>query len=437
MANFFKPQKKNSISNKHFVVDIEKYDYQGAGIGFDGKKPIFVEGALVGEKVLVAPIEVKAKFTRAKIIKVQNSSPSRQVPFCAHFAKCGGCSLQHMPYQTQLEVKQQAFKKLMSKLAPVVGLSEVIQGSEQGYRRRSRVSLRWNAKSQQLEFGFRQGKSNQIVDIIQCPVMATELQGLLEPLKKVLQSLSQPRILGHVELVAADNAQVVLLRSSDQLKPSDQILMQEFAQQNGVSLYLHQGETLPQLIHGSAPCCNEVGVELAFLPTDFIQVNRLVNQQMVSQAMAWLALDKQDRVLDLFSGIGNFTFPMSQSAIQVIGIEGVQDMVERASQNATALQVNNAQFFQADLANLDGTEAWSLQGFDKILLDPARAGAAGIVDKLGQFKASHIVYVSCNPSTLARDSESLLKQGYRITKMRVLDMFPQTGHLESMVLFEK
>ncbi|GAM65711.1 23S rRNA (uracil-5-) -methyltransferase RumA [Vibrio ishigakensis] len=437
MANFFKPTKKTSTSNKHFAVDIERYDYQGAGIGFNNKKLVFVEGALVGEKVLVQPTETKSKFIRAKLIKVQQKSDARREPFCPHFDKCGGCSLQHMPYQTQLEVKQQAFKKLMSKLAPSIELSAIIQGDERGYRRRSRISLRWNPKSQQLEFGFRQGKSNQIVSIDQCPVMSPSLQGLLEPARAVLSSLSQPRNLGHLELVDADNTQVVLLRTTEELKTADKEAMLEFAKAHQVSLYLHQGKTEPELVYGDAPVSSETGSELLFLPTDFIQVNRSVNQQMVSEAISWLDLQASERVLDLFSGIGNFTFPISKLSSKVIGIEGVQEMVDRASHNATKLGVENAEFYQANLADLNGNEEWSTQGFDKILLDPARAGAQGIVEQLGQFNASKIVYVSCNPSTLARDSESLLEQGYKISKMRVLDMFPQTGHLESMVLFEK
>lgn len=437
MANFFKPQKKTSTSNKHFAVNIERYDYQGAGIGFNNKKLVFVEGALLGETVLVQPLENKNKFIRAKLIKVQKASEARRTPFCPHFDKCGGCSLQHMPYQTQLEVKQQAFGKLMSKLAPSVELSSIIQGDEQAYRRRSRISLRWNPKSQQLEFGFRQGKSNQIVSIEQCPVMAQKLQILLKPLRSVLTSLSQPRNLGHVELVDADNTQVVLLRTTEELKALDLEVLLTFAKENDLSLYLHQGKSEPRLHYGEEPVCGETGAELSFLPTDFIQVNRSVNQQMVSEVISWLDVQAKERVLDLFSGIGNFTFAISKLSRHVVGIEGVQDMVDRASSNASKLGIENTGFYQANLADLSGNEEWSRQGFDKILLDPARAGAQGIVEQLGQYNASKIVYVSCNPSTLARDSESLLQQGYKISKMRVLDMFPQTGHLESMVLFEK
>jgi 23S rRNA (uracil1939-C5)-methyltransferase len=191
------------------------------------------------------------------------------------------------------------------------------------------------------------------------------------------------------------------------------------------------------LVVGNSPVCNETGYELDFLPTDFIQVNREVNRKMVECAIEWLDISTEDTVLDLFSGIGNFTFPLSAKAKQVVGVEGVEDMVQRAQQNAQSLKINNTNFYQANLADLSNKETWVQQYFNKVLLDPARAGATGVVEKISEFNANAVVYVSCNPATLARDSQSLLEQGYKITKMRVLDMFPHTGHLECMVLFEK
>lgn len=437
MVNFYKPKNNNTRPQKHLSLEIEKYDYQGSGIAFNQGKPVFVPGAMVGEKVVAQPIESKSKFIKAKLIKLLQASDERIEPFCPHFHQCGGCSLQHMPYQTQLKVKQDAFIRLMAKVAPGVELALPITGSDRTYRRRARISVLWEAKTQQLQFGFRQELSKKITSIRECPVLAEPLAKLLPEIKTLLEGFSQPKSLGHVELVLADNHPVMLLRTTQKIKKADLANLKQFAQCHHLALYLHQAEMEPELVVGTSPTCNETGFELDFLPTDFIQVNREVNQKMVENAIEWLDVSSEDKVLDLFSGVGNFTFPLSAKAKQVVGVEGVEDMVHRAQNNAQALHASNVSFYQANLANLSNKEAWAQQHFNKVLLDPARAGASGVVEKISEFGASSVVYVSCNPATLARDSWSLLDQGYRITKMRVLDMFPHTGHLESMVLFEK
>ncbi|GAD90687.1 23S rRNA (uracil-5-)-methyltransferase RumA [Vibrio halioticoli NBRC 102217] len=437
MANFYKPQKNTNRTQKHLSLTIEKYDNQGAGMAYSQGKPVFIPGTMVGEQVVCQPIETKSKFIRAKMIKLLKSSDERIEPFCPKFSQCGGCSLQHMPYAQQLTVKQQAFSKMMSKVAPEHTLEAPIIAPDTHYRRRARISLLWDIKKNRLQFGFREGQSNNIVSLDTCPVIAQPLAEIMPLIKPVLEKISQPKILGHLELVQADNGSVLLLRTSAELRAKDRQLLVQFAEQKQLTLYLHQGHSQPEQLCGESPICEESGVALDFLPTDFIQVNRSVNQQMVAQAIEWLDVQDSDRVLDLFSGIGNFTFALSKKASAVVGIEGVDEMVSRANNNAQSLGIHNAHFYQANLAELTGTEVWAKESFDKILLDPARAGAAGVVEQLSQFGATQIVYVSCNPATLARDSESLLKQGYKIVKMKVLDMFPHTGHLESMVLFEK
>ncbi|OBT17337.1 23S rRNA (uracil(1939)-C(5))-methyltransferase [Vibrio sp. UCD-FRSSP16_10] len=437
MANFYKPKKNTNRTQKHLSLIIEKYDYQGAGMAYSQGKPVFIPGSMVGEQVVCQPVENKSKFIRAKLVKILKASDERVEPFCPHFERCGGCSLQHMPYEQQLEVKQQAFSKVMSKVAPQQSLEAPIVASSTGYRRRARISLLWDTKKNCLQFGFREGQSKNIVTLDSCPVMAEPLANLMPAIKSLLERLSQPKILGHLELVEADNTQVMLLRTTAELRAKDNKAVLAFAQERNLTLYLHQGQQSPEKLCGESPICNESGFALDFLPTDFIQVNREVNQQMVAQAVEWLDVQDNERVLDLFSGIGNFTFPLSEKASQVIGIEGIEEMVARANENAHSLNIEQANFYQANLAELTGKEAWAQEQFDKILLDPARAGAAGVIEQLSSFAAKRIVYVSCNPATLARDSESLLEQGYKVVKMKVLDMFPHTGHLESMVLFEK
>ena len=238
-----------------------------------------------------------------------------------------------------------------------------------------------------------------------------------------------------MELVQGDNARVVLLRVLKPLAEPDLEAITAFATRHTVTLYLHIADNAPELICGEVAHYTEAGVTIPFLPTNFIQVNRSVNQQMVRQALDWLEIQPEERVLDLFCGLGNFSLPMAKQAQSVVGIEGVQEMVDQAISNAGVNGIDNTKFYQANLEQDFTGKEWAREQFDKVLLDPARAGAEGIVDQLAALGAKRVVYVSCNPATLARDSQSLLKQGYKLKKIGMLDMFPYTSHLESMALY--
>lgn len=436
MARFYQPKKKTSLNTKHTELTIEKLDHQGCGIAYQNKLPIFVEGVLPGEKALVQFTEQKSKFARAKKIKILQASSKRQEPFCPHYEQCGGCDLQHLSHADQVEHKQTTLAQLMGKFAAVeVTLEPTISPCDKGYRRRARVSLWWDKKSQQLAFGFRQKQSKQIVDVTDCAVLEPQLNQLLKPLKQWLMSLSKPEALGHVELVLADQGPVVVLRHTKPLTEQEHSSLQAFAAQYQVTFYLMPESHQLQRVVGTEPTYSELGYPIAFEPTHFIQVNRTVNQQMVEQAMDWLAPEADDCVLDLFCGVGNFTIPLAKQVKSVVGIEGVDEMVEQARYNARQNNLTNVEFFQANLDEALAQTSWGKQKFAKVLLDPARAGAHTIVAQLANFGAQRIVYVSCNPATLARDSQVLLEQGYQLEKIGMLDMFPYTGHLESMALF--
>ncbi|MEH0371843.1 23S rRNA (uracil(1939)-C(5))-methyltransferase RlmD [Vibrio mimicus] len=438
MARFFQPKKQSTIDKKHQPASIERLDHQGSGLAFLQKKPLFVDGALPGEEVLIQLTESKSKYARGQLIKVLKPSTERVEPFCAHYAQCGGCDLQHLDRTGQINHKQQALSQLMVKFAgQSLALSAPVCSDDQGYRRRARLSLMWDKKTQQLQFGFRRKQSKAIVSVTHCPVLDPSLNALLPELNALLSQWSQPELLGHVELVKGDNTQVLVLRHLGVLAEQDQQSLSDFATQKGLTLYLTLEAGELQHVQGEAPYCEETGSRLSFLPNHFIQVNRAVNQQMVEQALNWLEVNKQDRVLDLFCGLGNFTLPLAKQAQEVVGVEGVEEMVQHATHNAKLNQINNVAFYQANLEQDMTNASWAQQKFAKVLLDPARAGAEGIVDQLAALGAERVVYVSCNPATLARDSQSLLSQGFRLEKLGMLDMFPHTSHLESMALFVK
>jgi 23S rRNA (uracil1939-C5)-methyltransferase len=326
----------------------------------------------------------------------------------------------------------------MSKFAGQrIELEAPVVGDVKGYRRRARVSLMLNKKTRQLEFGFRKKQSKDIVTVTHCPVLNSDLDALLAPLHQLLSGFSNQENLGHVELVKGDNTNVIVLRHLKALKESDQHSLEALAKEHGATLYLMPESDQLNRVVGESANYTEAGVTIPFEPNNFIQVNQKVNQSMVAQALDWLDLDEQDCVLDLFCGLGNFSFPMAKKVKQVIGVEGVDAMVDKAKDNAKVNGISNTAFHQANLDQDFSGQLWAQEKFDKILLDPARAGASGIIEHISQLGASRVVYVSCNPATLARDSQSLLNQGDKLQKLGMLDMFPHTSHLESMALFVK
>lgn len=251
------------------------------------------------------------------------------------------------------------------------------------------------------------------------------------------KQFKKPDQLGHVELVLGDNGPCITLRHMSNLTEPEVEALVKLAERHNATLYLMPQTDQLDLISGEIPFYQENGVKVPFTPNNFIQVNQAVNQKMVAQAIQWLDPQDSDRVLDLFCGLGNFSLPIAKLAKHVVGIEGVAEMVEKATNNASLNQINNAQFYHANLEQDFDGQVWAAEKFDKVLLDPARAGASGIIDQVSALGAQRVVYVSCNPATLARDSQSLIEQGYKLTKLGMLDMFPHTSHLESMALFEK
>ncbi|WP_232551201.1 23S rRNA (uracil(1939)-C(5))-methyltransferase RlmD [Klebsiella michiganensis] len=430
MAQFYSA-KRRVTTRRIITVTVNDLDPFGQGVARHQGKALFISGLLPQEQADVVVVEDKKQYARAQVKRRLSDSPQRQAPRCPHFGICGGCQQQHASIELQQQSKRAALARLMKR-----DVDDIIAASPWGYRRRARLSLNYQPKSQQLQMGFRKANASEIVDVVQCPVLVPTLGALLPAVRECLSELKSVRQLGHVELVQADNGPLMVLRHTAALPAADKEKLERFSQSHGLSLYLAPQSEILEHIRGEAPWYTSDGLRLVFSPRDFIQVNDGVNQLMVRTALEWLDIQPQDRVLDLFCGMGNFTLPLAKRAAQVVGVEGVPALVAKGQENAALNGLHNVTFFHENLEEDVTRQAWAKHGFDKVLLDPARAGAAGVMLHIIKLAPRRVVYVSCNPATLARDSDVLLQAGYTIQRLAMLDMFPHTGHLESMVLFE-
>ena len=430
MAQFYSA-KRRVTTRQIITVTVNDLDSFGQGVARDNGKTLFIPGLLPQESADVAITEDKKQYAKAQVKRRLNDSPDRVTPRCPHFGICGGCQQQHASIELQQRSKSAALSRLMNN-----NVTEVIADAPWGYRRRARLSLNYQPKTQQFQMGFRKSASSDIVDVRQCPILAPQLEALLPDLRACLGSLQGIRHLGHVELVQAGSGTLMILRHTAPLSGADNEKLERFSHSKGLSLYLAPQSEILETVSGQTPWYESNGLRLNFSPRDFIQVNAGVNQKMVTSALEWLDVQPGDRVLDLFCGMGNFTLPLATRAASVVGVEGVPALVEKGRENAQQNGLHNVTFFHENLEEDVTRQPWAKNGFDKILLDPARAGAAGVMQHIIKLQPGRIVYVSCNPATLARDSEALLRAGYQIQRLAMLDMFPHTGHLESMVLFE-
>ncbi|HBC5671186.1 TPA: 23S rRNA (uracil(1939)-C(5))-methyltransferase RlmD [Citrobacter koseri] len=431
MAQFYSA-KRRVTTRQIITVTVNDLDPFGQGVARHNGKALFIPGLLPQEKGDVVITEDKKQFARAQVKRRLNDSPERETPRCLHFGVCGGCQQQHASVALQQRSKSAALSRLMK-----CDVAEVIADTPWGYRRRARLSLNYLPKTQQLQMGFRKAGSSDIVDVRQCPILVPQLEALLPRVRACLESLQGHRHFGHVELVQAGNGTLMVLRHTAPLSAADREKLERFSHSEGLSLFLAPQSDILEPLTGETPWYDSNGLRLTFSPRDFIQVNEGVNQKMVARALEWLDIQPGDRVLDLFCGMGNFTLPLATRAASVVGVEGVPALVEKGRENARRNGLQNVTFFHENLEEDVTKQQWAKNGFDKILLDPARAGAAGVMKHIIKLKPIRIVYVSCNPATLARDSDALLNAGYQIQRLAMLDMFPHTGHLESMVLFER
>ncbi|MFL0797030.1 MAG: 23S rRNA (uracil(1939)-C(5))-methyltransferase RlmD [Cellvibrionaceae bacterium] len=477
-----KVHNKVSLPKELVRLMVTNLSHDGRGIAEAQGKKGFIRGALPGEVVDVRITHQQARYWEGVVSEVIEPSPHRVAPFCQHFERCGGCDLQYLDYQEQVTAKQQAVLDRLQRLAgETVSIERVepaLSAADQGYRLRARVSIGKWKKHLPGAVGFRSVGSQDVVDIDSCPVMTPALNDLYQHIRVVLPQLQQGRFITHLWLVEGcsgesgigQNQAIAVLRyTGSKVLPQTDIETLKSAIEPltpGTEIYLQSGKSsqLQSLVGDEADprLTYELLVEgqvgdrslaVHFNPLDFIQSNRAVNQSMVTQALAWLELQGNENLLDLFCGVGNFTLPLSLQCHSVIGVEGSNEMAERAKGNAKANHIANAQFRAADLSGDFVLSLLKTEEIDAILLDPPRSGAEAVAKAiLNQYKASsekkglekkaqahrlpgRILYVSCDAATFARDAGILQQAGYRLAKLGVMDMFPHTAHIETMGLF--
>ncbi|CAH0990266.1 23S rRNA (uracil(1939)-C(5))-methyltransferase RlmD [Sinobacterium norvegicum] len=439
---FFKPKAKKVT--KASVLAIDSIGSDGRGVARVDGKVCFVAGALPGETVKARWLRHGGRFDEAVVQEVIEPAEGRVTVNCQYAGQCGGCSLLHASAQTQLQFKNESLNNQLRQLIDEdTELLAPLQSATFGYRSRARLAIFADPKSQVFKLGMRQQGSKNIVNIDSCSVLVPVLDKLLQPLAAVLPRLKAVKQLGHVELIEDGGQAGVAIRVTRSLVNADKKALIKFGEQNDCKVVTIEGgeETVSHCLYpvdGEASFSYQLGdIDLHFGAGDFTQVNQQVNTAMVEQALGLLALNKQDHLLDLYCGVGNFSLPASQQVATVTGVEGVQSMVDKASHNAAVNHIDNAFFACSDLAVEGGSALdWTRRAkFTKMLLDPSREGAQQIVERLDRYQPERVVYVSCNPATLARDGEAIINQGYRLASYGCMDMFPNTSHSEAMALF--
>ena len=443
--------RSNSVSATPFEAHITDLGHDGRGVARINGKTVFVSGALLGEQVMARLCKRHRNFDEAEVVEVLTASPQRVKPRCQHFAQCSGCSLQHLDAPSQIAAKQRVLAENFERIGKVTPQSWLppLSGEPWAYRRKGRLSVRNVAAKGRVLVGFREKQNPRFVAEIQrCEVMHPALGPKVGLLAALLGTMDAVDNIPQIEFAAGDDLMALVFRHMQPLSERDLAALTAFGQQHGLAIYLQPGGT--SSVHPLWPehprLAFRIGsddarfadVELEFEPLDFVQVNAGMNQLMVARALELLDLQPTDRVLDLFCGLGNFTLPIARRAAAVVGVEGERALVERAAQNAARNGIDNAQFHVANLFEDQHQSDWARQPWDKLLLDPPRAGADQLLEYLPHKQTRRIVYVSCHPASLARDAGMLVNQhGFRLAAAGVMDMFPHTAHVESIALFEK
>lgn len=426
---------------------IESVTHDGKGIAAVSGKKVFVTGALEGEEVSFRRRKKRRNFDEAELLEVLSASPRRIEPRCAVFELCGGCSLQHISDAEQRQIKQQALQDALERIGKVTPdrWLEPIFDSPWNYRRRARLAVKDVAGKGRVLVGFRERHAPFITDMHRCEVLASPMDALLDDLSELIGSLSLRSRIPQVEVAVAENATSLVFRVLDPPTDNDLESFKAFGAQHELRIYLQSGGpdtiSLLQPEGPLPPLCYtlpDFDVVIEFEATDFVQVNASVNRKMVATALELLNPGPDDRVLELFCGIGNFSLPLARQCSHVLGVEGEQSLVGRAKGNAETNGISNCDFRVADLGKIDGSESWLADDWSGLLLDPARSGAMEVVRHIGRIDPSRIVYVSCHPATLARDLNMLVtEQGFQLEAAGIIDMFPHTAHVESIAVLSK
>lgn len=430
--------------------DVETLSHDGRGIARQDGKILFVDGALPGEKVMAKVVSTRSKFDELRTLEVLEAAPDRQTPPCEFADLCGGCSLQHMSSDTQVRFKENTLREQFAHfggIEPEEWVAPLRPDSTLGYRRKARMGVRYVKARKSVLVGFREKRNSFLTDIDRCVVLDPRIGERILPLRDMLHGLDAYAHIPQVEVACGDDTAAMVFRNMEDLSSGDREKLIAFGQAHDLHIYLQPKgpDTVHRIWPESAGRDDErlsyrldaFDLTMKFHPMDFTQVNADINKVMVNRAVEWLDVQPGERVLDLFCGLGNFTLPLARKGGQVIGVEGDDAMVIRGRENAKLNGLGNVSFHGADLHGDFTGQSWAKEGFDKILIDPPRSGAEEICKYLTAFGARSIVYVSCNPATLARDAGVMARNGYRLVRAGVMDMFPHTTHVESIALFER
>ncbi len=427
---------------------IESIDHEGVGVAHVDGKVTFIDGGVTGERVRFTRRRSRGNFDLGEVTEVLRESPQRARPRCRFFGVCGGCAMQHVEPSAQVAAKQRVLEDNLARIGKVAPerILPPIHGPAWGYRDRARLSMRYVARKGGVLVGFRERSSTYVADILSCEVLASHVAALIPELRKLFTSMTLRERLPQLEVAVGERLTVFVLRNLEPLPEEDAAKLRDFADRHGgIQWWLQPGgpDTARPLHPPEAPPLEyslpEFGVTLRFGPTEFTQVNAAMNRVLVRRAVGMLAPRAGERVGDLFCGLGNFSLPLAASGAEVVGIEGSAGLVARAESNARLNGLEGrARFFAWDLyADARGALA-KLGRVDKLLIDPPRDGAVEICKSIELSDPRRIAYVSCSPGTLARDAGILVNvKGYRLAAAGVVNMFPHTGHVESIALFER
>lgn len=426
-------------------TDITDLAHDGRGVARVEGKAVFVADALPGERVRARIVRKHRHFDEAQTEEVLRASPDRVEPRCMHYGVCGGCALQHLAPDAQIAAKQSVLAEnfaRIGKVEPQRWLPPLI-AEPWGYRRRARLSVKRVAKKGKTLVGFRERDSRFVADLSRCEVLHPSLGLKLDALGALLNTLDGAASIPQIEFAAGDETRALVFRHLAPLSDADRERLIAFGREHGFAILLQPGGN--DSVHALFPekielhyRLREYNLELRFEPLDFMQVNSNLNERMIALALQLLDPQPDDRVLDLFCGLGNFSLPIAQRAGFVRGVEGEPGLIERARENARHNAINNVEFATGDLAGDVRGTAWARAEWNKWLLDPPRSGAQALLEHRPGKSVRRVVYVSCHPGSLARDAATLVHSyGFGLTAAGVMDMFPHTAHLESIALFDR
>ena len=426
-------------------ADVVDLDHDGRGIARVAGKAVFIEGALPGERVRFRILKRRRQFDEAALIEILVASPDRVQPKCAHFGICGGCSLQHLAPRAQLIAKERQLLDTLERIGRVRPdrVFAPIRGMDFAYRRRARLGVKYVHKKGRVLAGFRERAKPYLADLRRCEILVGRFATLPQDLAALVDTLSVRDKVPQVEVAGGDETAALVFRVMEPPSADDVLRLQAFGERLGVQIYLQTGglHTIQPLSGPPAPLAYAVDggqVTLEFGPADFVQINREVNAAMVDAATELLQPTPADSVLDLFCGLGNFTLPLGRRARTATGVEGDEGLVAKARANGARNGIENADFHRDNLFEPSGFGPWAERAYDLVLLDPPRAGALAIMERMAQWQPRRLVYISCHPGSLARDAGILVQgQGFQLTGAGVMDMFPHTTHVESIAVFER